>query len=54
MNPSPVRPFLSVPLWEKTMRDIKVNILFHLHPEEIVHFQFDRFLFFFPDIVHFV
>lgn len=43
MNPSPIQPFLSAPLWEKTMHYIKVNIIFHLHPVEIAYFQFNHF-----------
>lgn len=43
MNPSPVRPFLSALLWEKTMHYIKVNIIFHLRPVEIAYFQFNHF-----------
>lgn len=48
MNPLPARPFLSAPLWEKTMWYIKVNTIFHLFAEEIVYFQFN------PDIDYFV
>lgn len=44
MNPSPVQPFLSVLLWEKTMHYIKVNIIFHPHPVEIAYFQFNPFI----------
>lgn len=51
MNPSPVRPLLSGPLWEKTMHYIKVNIIFHLQRVEIAYFHFNYFL---TDIVHFV
>lgn len=37
-------PFLSVPLWEKIIWDIKVNIIFHLHHKENGHFYIPSLL----------